>query len=91
MDRNPVPSWLVALLTLAMNTAGASGDEKLCVVTSTTDLASLVQKIGGNLVAVTSLSRGYQDPHFTPVNARSLLNLNRADLFLVIGLQLEIA
>ena len=91
MVRNRVPSWLVGLLMLAINTVCASGDEKLRVVTSTTDLASLVQKIGGDRVAVTSLSHGYQDPHFAPVNARSLLNLNRADLFLVIGLQMELA
>lgn len=91
MVRNRVPSWLVGLLTLAMNTVCASGDKKLRVVTSTTDLASLLQKIGGDRVAVTSLSRGYQDPHFAPVNARSLLKLNRAHLFLVTGLQMEIA
>jgi ABC-type Zn uptake system ZnuABC Zn-binding protein ZnuA len=48
------------------------------------DLASLVQKIGGDRVAVTSLSRGHQDPHFAPVNGRFLLKLNRVDLFLVI-------
>src|SRR6476646_3210397 len=91
MVRKSLPSWLVALFTVALNIVCARGDERLHVVTSTTDLASLVQKIGGNRVAVTSLSRGYQDPHFVPVNARSLLNLNRADLFLVIGLQMELA
>jgi len=85
--------WVVILLALvgAMSMSGAAGAWKLRIVTSTTDLASLVQIVGGDRVEVTSLARGYQDPHFVPGSARSLLKLNHADLFLVIGLQMEIA
>jgi ABC-type Zn uptake system ZnuABC Zn-binding protein ZnuA len=54
---------------------GASEAEELRVVTSTTDLASLVQKVGCDLVDVTRLARGYQHPHFVPGSALALLKL----------------
>jgi zinc/manganese transport system substrate-binding protein len=37
---------------------------KLNVVTSTTTLKSLVDAVGGDLVEVTSITQGPQDPHF---------------------------
>jgi ABC-type Zn uptake system ZnuABC Zn-binding protein ZnuA len=91
--KNPDVPRRAILLTLAtaLSTASVTGAEKLRVVTSTTDLASLVQTVGGDRVQVTPLARGYQDPHFVPEHARFLLKLNRADLFLLIGLQMEIA
>jgi len=51
----------------------------------------LVREVGGNRVEVTSLALGYEDLHFVPGSARSLLKLKRADLLMVIGLQMEIA
>jgi ABC-type Zn uptake system ZnuABC Zn-binding protein ZnuA len=91
--KNVKAPWCAILLTLAavLSTASVTGAEKLRVVTSTTDLASLVQTVGGDRVDVTPLARGFQDPHFVPEHARFLLKLNRADLFLLIGLQMEIA
>ena len=89
--RNPDSPWAMIFLVFAgaISPVDAIGAERLHVVTSTTDLASLVQEVGGDYVDVTRLARGYQDPHFVPVDARSLLQLNRADLLLVIGLQME--
>jgi ABC-type Zn uptake system ZnuABC Zn-binding protein ZnuA len=64
------------LVTLigALSAMGASEAEELRVVTSTTDLASLVQKVGCDLVDVTPLAR-YQHPHFVPGSALALLKL----------------
>jgi ABC-type Zn uptake system ZnuABC Zn-binding protein ZnuA len=76
---------------MAMSSVDAREITSLRVVTSTTDLASLVREVGGDRVEVTSLAAGYEDPHFVPGSARSLLKLNRADLFMVIGLQMELA
>jgi len=84
----------VVICLVAMGTAGAidSDDTRtLRVVTSTTDLASLAREVGGNRVEVTSLAVGYEDPHFVPVSASGLLKLRRADLFIVIGLEMEVA
>ncbi|HUR80766.1 MAG TPA: metal ABC transporter substrate-binding protein [Thermoanaerobaculia bacterium] len=76
----------LALTTLATNAFAA----KLNVVTTTSDLASITQAIGGDFVTVTSVARGYQDPHFVEPKPSFLLLLKNADLLEVIGLELEI-
>jgi zinc/manganese transport system substrate-binding protein len=64
--------------------------KKLNVVTSTTDMASLTQEVGGDKVNVESIAKGYQDPHFVEAKPSFLLKLRQADLLVVVGLQLEI-
>src|SRR5215468_6115323 len=82
---------LLALYTLCLlvlpNWAEA---KKLNVVTATTDLAALVQEVGGDKIQVESIARGYQDPHFVEAKPSFLLRLRQADLLIVVGLQLEI-
>ena len=63
---------------------------KIQIMTATTDLASLAQEVGGDKVAVESIARGYQDPHFVDAKPSFLLKLKRADLLIVVGLELEI-
>ena len=65
-------------------------DSKLQVMTATTDLAALAQEVGGDKVDVESVARGYQDPHFVEAKPSFLLKLRRADLLIVVGLELEI-
>jgi ABC-type Zn uptake system ZnuABC Zn-binding protein ZnuA len=64
--------------------------KKLNVVTSTTDMAALTQEVGGDKVAVESIAKGYQDPHFVEAKPSFLLKLRQADLLILVGLQLEI-
>lgn len=70
--------------------AGNAFAAKLNVVTTTADLASITQAVGGELVDVTSVARGYQDPHFVEPKPSFLLLLRKADLLEVIGIDLEI-
>jgi ABC-type Zn uptake system ZnuABC Zn-binding protein ZnuA len=79
-------AFLMALL--ASPTARSAG--KLKIMTATTDLASLAQEVGGDKVEVESIARGYQDPHFVDAKPSFLLKLKRADLLIVVGLELEI-
>src|SRR5882757_6082137 len=65
-------------------------DSKIRVMTATTDLASLAQEIGGDKVDVESVARGYQDPHFVDPKPSFLLKLSKAELLIVVGLELEI-
>jgi ABC-type Zn uptake system ZnuABC Zn-binding protein ZnuA len=60
------------------------------VVTTTTDLQALVQVVGGERVAVTSIGKGHEDPHFIEPKPSFLMNLSRARLLFCIGLDLEI-
>src|SRR4030081_970442 len=68
----------------------AAEAKKLNVVTSTTDLASLTQEVGGDNVNVESIAKGYQDPHFVGAKPSFLLKLRQADLLILVGLELEI-
>jgi ABC-type Zn uptake system ZnuABC Zn-binding protein ZnuA len=65
-------------------------DSKIRIMTATTDLASLAQEIGGDKVDVESVARGYQDPHFVDPKPSFLLKLSKAELLIVVGLELEI-
>jgi zinc/manganese transport system substrate-binding protein len=76
----------VALLSSV--TARAQG--KLNVMTTTEDLASIAKEVGGERIAVEAVARGYQDPHFVEAKPSFILKLQKADLLIVIGLELEI-
>src|SRR5262252_6131827 len=69
---------------------GARAEAKLRVVASIETLADLSRQIGGDRVEVTSLSHGYQDPHFVDAKPSLVLALNRADALVHVGLDLEI-
>lgn len=80
------------LLTLTAFFLGLSTSafaQKLNVITTTADLASLTREVGGDRVDVTSIARGYQDPHFVEPKPSFLLLLRKADLLEVVGLELE--
>ena len=62
----------------------------LRVVTTTEDLAAIAREVGGPLVEVESLTRGSQDPHFLEARPSLILKASRADLFIEIGLGLEV-
>src|SRR6476619_7643611 len=59
------------------------------VVTTTTDMRSITELIGGNKVSVTSIATGYQNPHFVDPKPSYIISLSNADLFVTVGLDLE--
>ncbi|TMI88681.1 MAG: zinc ABC transporter substrate-binding protein [Bacteroidetes bacterium] len=59
------------------------------VVTTTTDLKSITELIGGNKVSVSSIATGYQNPHFVDPKPSYIIGLSKADLFVTVGLDLE--
>lgn len=62
----------------------------LKVVTSTEDLASIARFIGGEEVDVFAIAKGYQDPHFVDAKPSFIVKLQKADMFIQVGLGLEI-
>ena len=80
---------LLLLLVLALP-AVAFAQGKLNVVATTEDLGSLAREVGGDKVSVTSLARGYQDPHFVDPKPSFILALSKADVLIVVGRELEI-
>ena len=77
------------LLLLAW-TATAGLADGLRVVTTTTDLAALARAVGGDRIEVESIARGYQDPHYVEAKPSYMRRLNKADLLIYNGLELEI-
>jgi ABC-type Zn uptake system ZnuABC Zn-binding protein ZnuA len=69
-------------------TARAAGP--LNVVTTTEDLAAIAREVGADKIKAESLSRGYQDPHFVEAKPSFVLKLNKADLLIAVGRELEI-
>jgi ABC-type Zn uptake system ZnuABC Zn-binding protein ZnuA len=80
---------LALVFTLLFPILG-SADSKIRIMTATTDLASLAQEVGGDKVDVESVARGYQDPHYVDPKPSFLLKLSKAELLIVVGLELEI-
>ena len=79
-----------ALAALLLAVIPAQAASKINVMTTTEDLAALAREVGGDLVTVDSIAKGYQDPHFVEPKPSFLLKLQKADLLVVVGLQLEI-
>ena len=63
---------------------------KLNVMTTTEDLASIAREVGGDHATVESISRGYQDPHFVEAKPSFILKLQKADVLILVGRELEI-
>jgi zinc/manganese transport system substrate-binding protein len=85
-----VSRLLTAVLFFAALSVPAAQAKKLNVITATTDLTALAQEVGGDKIDVESIAKGYQDPHFVEAKPSFLLKLRRADLLIVVGLDLEI-
>ena len=83
-------STIVALLFAALALAAVPARAALNVVAATQDLASIAQEVGGDKIKVTALAKGYQDPHFVEAKPSFVLTLNKADLLIVVGRDLEI-
>jgi len=76
-------------VALALVASGASGAERVRVVTTIPDLKSLTEAVGGDLVDVESLTRGTQNLHEAEVRPSMMLKLRRADLLIENGLDLD--
>ena len=85
-----IAATLIMAAALVAAPKAAWADKKINIVTTTEDLASITSEIGGDLVSVESLSRGYQDPHFVDAKPSYLVKLRKADLFVEVGRDLEV-
>ena len=75
--------------TILILTNSLFAGDKINVVTSLTDLKSIVELIGGDKVEVFAIATGYQNPHFVDPKPSYILKLSKADMFVTVGLDLE--
>ena len=81
---------ITALVLAVLIAAPVRAQSKLNVVTTTEDLASIAREVGVDHVTVEAIARGYQDPHFVEAKPSFILKLQKADLLVVVGRELEI-
>jgi zinc/manganese transport system substrate-binding protein len=76
---------LIAMIGMGSAVAG-----KIRVVATTPDLASVAREIGGDAVDVTALAKPTEDPHFVDAKPSHIVTLNRADVLIEGGAELEL-
>lgn len=83
---------LIAKVLLLMVFVGLSRQARAAVkvVTTTAGLAALTKEVGKGLVDVQAMALWTQDPHFVDAKPSLALSLNRADLVVLVGLDLEV-
>ncbi len=81
----------VAMLLAGLASAAPPQSGRLNVVATTEDLAALAREVGGDRIAVESIAKGYQDPHFVEPKPSFVIRLNRADILIVVGREMEAA
>jgi zinc/manganese transport system substrate-binding protein len=81
---------MAAAALLALSGLGRSAPKQLNVVATTPDLAALAKEIGGDAVVVTALAKPTEDPHFVDAKPSHLVTLNRADVLIEGGAELEL-
>jgi zinc/manganese transport system substrate-binding protein len=78
-----------ALAVVLAAAGSAPARAGVAVVATVPGLAALAREVGGPDVQVKALARAQQDPHFVDPKPSLALTLNRTDLVLIAGLDLE--
>ena len=79
-----------AVTALAFAASASIATAQIRVVATTPDLASLAREIGGNRVSVLALAKPSEDPHFVDAKPSHIVTLNRADVLIEGGAELEL-
>ena len=85
--------WIKIAITAALLGALAvplAAQGRLNVVATLPDVAAIARDIGGDKVTVVSIGKPNEDPHFVQAKPSFIVILNKADLLIENGLELEI-
>jgi zinc/manganese transport system substrate-binding protein len=80
---------IVLAVVLMLLASSASADAKIRVVATIPDLADMARNIGGDLLEIKSLATGVEDIHAVPMKPSFATLLNRADVLMLVGLEIE--
>jgi len=81
---------LASVALLVLTGTAATSAAKLRVVATTPDLAAIAREIGGSAVEVTALAKPTEDPHYVDAKPSHIVTLNRADVLIEGGAELEL-
>ena len=83
--------FLLTPLGLALPVTDAQeGAKPIQVCASVPELGSLVREMGGDRVSVTVFAKGTEDPHFVEAKPSFIKTLSQCDLYIQVGMDLEI-
>lgn len=88
MKTNSLRTVLGTLLLTAFVLTGSAA-EKIRVIATIPDLADICRQVGGDLVNVESLATGAEDTHAIPMKPSFVSKLNRCDVLLHMGMDME--
>src|SRR5438105_11095273 len=81
---------VAVFIALFASSFSARAQGKLNVIATTEDLAAIAREVGGDHITVDSIAKGYQDPHFVEAKPSFILKLQKADILILVGRDLEI-
>src|SRR6266850_1218133 len=87
---NSLNSMKSKILLLAMALLTATAQAKLNVVATLPDFGAIAEEVGGDKVKVTTIARGTEDAHFVDARPSFITVLNKADVLIEGGAELEI-
>jgi len=80
----------LALFAATLLSATAPARAALKVVATTSEYGALAAEIGGDRVTVTTIAKPTEDPHFVDARPSQIVAMNRADILIEGGAELEI-
>ena len=88
-------SWVVggllcAALAVFPPALAVETDAPIRVFATLPDLGSLAKEVGGEEVSVVNMVEGTEDPHFAPARPSWIKELSKADVYVQVGMELEI-
>jgi len=81
---------LLAFLAATLLPVTSPAIAALKVVSTTVEFGALASEIGGARVAVTTIAKPTEDPHFVDARPSQIVALNRADVLIEGGAELEV-
>ena len=81
---------IAAVSLLAIAATASSAGAQLRVVATTPDLAAIAAEIGGKAISVSALGKPSEDQHYVDAKPSHVVTLNRADVLIEGGAELEL-
>jgi ABC-type Zn uptake system ZnuABC Zn-binding protein ZnuA len=87
--RSAVGGLLCSVMVAGFPPAFAGADAPIRVFATLPDLGSLAKEVGGDAVSVVNMVEGSEDPHFAPARPSWIKELSKADVYVQVGMELE--
>lgn len=79
----------ITLFLIGVATVYSSGETQIRIVCSFSDYAAIAKEIAKDKAVIENISQGESDPHFIPPKPSYAMMLNKADMWITTGMDLE--